>query len=119
VPISINQIEFNPLQQQRTLVQYCRERNIQVMGYSPLAKGAVLRSPEVRAVAAECGCTPAQAAIAWSLGRGAVTIPKATKPAHIDSNLEAVRLRLPDTALARLDTLHCDYRCTWDSRRVS
>jgi diketogulonate reductase-like aldo/keto reductase len=36
---SVNQIELHPWQQKKEIVKYCRERDIAVMGYSPLAKG--------------------------------------------------------------------------------
>ena len=36
---SVNQIELHPWQQKKDIVKYCREHNITVMGYSPLAKG--------------------------------------------------------------------------------
>ena len=35
---SVNQIELNVFFRQQALVDYCRENNIAVMGYSPLAK---------------------------------------------------------------------------------
>ena len=36
---SVNQIELHPWQQKVEIVQYCRQNDIAVMGYSPLAKG--------------------------------------------------------------------------------
>ena len=118
IPVAVNQLEFNPLHQQRSLVRACCERGVRLMGYSPLAKGAVLEHPEVRRVAKASGCTAAQAAIAWSVQRGAVTIPKSTKPQHIEQNLAGAGMTLPEEALRALDALDCGYRCTWDPTNV-
>lgn len=36
---STNQIELHPMMHRQELVDYCREHDIAVMGFSPLAKG--------------------------------------------------------------------------------
>ena len=40
---SVNQIELHPWQQKADIVKYCREHDIAIMGYSPLAKGQKVR----------------------------------------------------------------------------
>ncbi len=35
---SVNQIQINPWYQNKDIVKYCRENDITVIGYSPLAK---------------------------------------------------------------------------------
>jgi aryl-alcohol dehydrogenase-like predicted oxidoreductase len=62
---------------------------------------------ELRSVAADHGCAPAQAAIAWLLARSSppVVIPilGARTDAQAVENLAAIDIRLEDEALARLD----------------
>ena len=62
------------------------------------------RVDEVRAVAAELGCTPAQLALAWVLAQGddVVPIPGTRRIARLDENLGAVDVRLGAAELARL-----------------
>jgi aryl-alcohol dehydrogenase-like predicted oxidoreductase len=56
-------------------------------------------------VAAARGLAPAQIALAWLLGKPAVTAPiiGATKPRHLDDALAAVDLKLTDAEVAELE----------------
>ncbi|HEX6872514.1 MAG TPA: aldo/keto reductase [Micromonosporaceae bacterium] len=59
----------------------------------------------VRVVAAEIGCTPAQAALAWVLSRGEdiVAIPGTKRVRYLEENVAAADLELTGEVLARLD----------------
>jgi len=48
---SVNQIELHPLKRQQHIVDYCRQHDIAVMGYSPLAKGHKLNDETLAAIA--------------------------------------------------------------------
>ncbi len=48
---SVNQIELHPWQQKKDIVKYCREHDIAVMGYSPLAKGQKIQDRTVGEIA--------------------------------------------------------------------
>ncbi|SRR6266496_3434949 len=60
----------------------------------------------VRAVAAERGLPPARIALAWLLGKPAVTAPivGATKPRHLEDAIAAVEVTLRDEEVARLQS---------------
>jgi aryl-alcohol dehydrogenase-like predicted oxidoreductase len=59
---------------------------------------------EVRAIAAEIGCTPAQAALGWLLAQGddVLPIPGTKRVRYLEENIAAADLRLTDDQLARL-----------------
>ena len=59
----------------------------------------------VRAVAADRGLPPAQVALAWLLGKPAVTAPivGATRPGHLDDAVAAVEVTLEADEVARLE----------------
>ena len=59
----------------------------------------------VRAVAAEHGASPAQVALAWLLGKPAVTAPivGATRLRHLEDAVGAVEVTLSDDEVARLE----------------
>ena len=89
------------------LLPWSRAQGMPVMAYSPVGQaGALLRSKALAAVAARHGVTPAQAAIAWTLQPGTVSIPKAADPAHVRQNAAAAALRLTDEDRAELDAAH-------------
>jgi aryl-alcohol dehydrogenase-like predicted oxidoreductase len=58
----------------------------------------------VSAVAAEIGCTPAQAALAWVLAQGEdiVPIPGTKRVAYLEENLAAAEIALTEEQVARL-----------------
>lgn len=62
---------------------------------------------EVRAVAAEHGCTPAQVALAWVIARHerVVTIPGTTKAHRVTENARAAQLELTAADMERLNAL--------------
>ncbi len=63
--------------------------------------------PPLRALAAEAGCTPAQLSLAWLLHRAphVIPIPGTTSIRHLEENVGAARVRVPDALLGRLDRL--------------
>ena len=44
----VNQIEFHPSCLQKDIRDYCKQRNIVVVGYSPLANGKVFQCEELK-----------------------------------------------------------------------
>ena len=60
---------------------------------------------EIRAIAADKGCTPAQLALAWVLAQGehVVPIPGTKQRRYLDENLGALDVRLDAADLARID----------------
>ncbi|MEV4558452.1 aldo/keto reductase [Kitasatospora sp. NPDC049285] len=70
-----------------------------------LAEQAAGEHPEVEAVAAAHGITPAQLRLAWTLHQGphVLAIPGTGNPAHLRENLAAAAVRLTPEDLARLD----------------
>jgi aryl-alcohol dehydrogenase-like predicted oxidoreductase len=61
----------------------------------------------VRAVAEQCGATPAQVALAWVLSRGndVVPIPGTKRVRYVEENVGALELELTPEQLAQLDSL--------------
>ena len=114
----VNQIEVHPFFQQREVRAWCLANNIAVAAYSPLAKGAVLADPVVKAVAAEAGATPAQTVLAWGLHHELIVLPKSVRPARQTENLAAANVRLTARQVARLDQLERGLATDWDPRRA-
>jgi 1-deoxyxylulose-5-phosphate synthase len=122
-------------EEEREMVPFCLDQGIGVVPYSPLARGLLAGNRErggaersvragsdpvlaahyddadfdvvdaVRAVAGERGVAPAQVALAWLLGRPAVsaTVVGATKLGHVDDAVAALGVALSDEEVARLE----------------
>lgn len=98
-----NQVELHPLLPQRDLVDYCQNADVEVVAYSPLARGAALEQPEIQAVAEKHDASPAQVCLAWLRERDITPIPKATSVAHIEDNWQSLGFSLDDEDMRRID----------------
>ncbi|MGH9211203.1 MAG: aldo/keto reductase [Acidimicrobiales bacterium] len=122
-------------EEEREMVPLCLDQGVGLIPWSPLARGLLAGTRErsgdrttvragndpladelygeadfdvvdaLRAVADERGLPPAQLALAWLLGKPAVTAPivGATKLAHLEDAVAAVEVTLSDDEVARLE----------------
>lgn len=123
LPISVNQIELHPYLPQREMVEYCRKKNIAVMGYAPLGSGGMgrfptdgplLSHPTVSKIAAQMGISEGQVLIRWGLQkypRTLVSIPKSSNGKRLRDNADVFGWDLSDDAMAAIDSLDCGFRC--------
>ncbi|HTD06303.1 aldo/keto reductase [Undibacterium sp.] len=96
-PIACNQVEYHVLLDQTPLRSYLAGKGIPLVAYCPLAQGKLADHPELAAIAARHGATPAQIALKWLLEQdGVAAIPKAQKPESQKANLDALKLQLDD-----------------------
>src|SRR6266542_1748328 len=122
-------------EEEREMIPLCLDQGVGVIPWSPLARGLLAGNRErgggqrtvragsdpladsmyvdddfdvvdaVRAVAAERGLRPAQIALAWLLGKPAVTAPivGATRLGHLEDAIAAVDVTLSEEEVARLE----------------
>lgn len=101
-----NQVEMHPLLQQEELLEKCREHDIKLVAYSPLARGKVFDIPEVQEVAEKHGVSEAQVSLAWLMQKdGVVVIPKATGKDHIKDNYRALDLELEEEDIEKINSI--------------
>ncbi|MEF8778653.1 MAG: aldo/keto reductase [Natronomonas sp.] len=104
-PIFANQIEIHPLLQQRRLREFCAEEGIELVAYSPLARGRVFEIDTLSEIADDHGVSEAQVSLAWLRQNGITAIPKATGADHIRDNWASLELALDDSEMERIDAL--------------
>ena len=110
-PVFANQIELHPLLPQEELRAVCAEHDVEVVAYSPLARGAVFDVPLLQELADDYDTSPAGVSLAWLRAKGVTAIPKATSTAHIRDNWASLAVDLDDADIARIDALdHEDRR---------
>ncbi|WP_435195659.1 aldo/keto reductase [Natronomonas sp. EA1] len=105
-----NQVEMHPLLQQEALREYCSEHDIELVAYSPLARGEVFDVPELTEVAEKHEVSEAQVSLAWLREKGVTPIPKATSAAHIEDNWAARDLTLDTEDVALIDSIEREER---------
>lgn len=109
-PIVANQVHYNLLARSSVderMRGLCSQHGISIVAYRPVERRMLADHAESAAVldaAADIGCTPAQLAIAWLISQPhVVTIPKASTPEHIDENLGAIRVAIPEDIRRKID----------------
>ncbi len=103
---AVNQVELHPFNSRPDVRAYCQGKGIAVESYSPLARMKGMDHPDLAAVAAECGKTPAQIAIRWHVQHGLVVIPKSQHPERIRENADVFDFVLTDDQMRRIDALN-------------
>ncbi|WP_349770063.1 aldo/keto reductase [Halobaculum limi] len=104
-PIFANQVEIHPLLQQDELREACADHDVELVAYSPLARGQVFDVPELTEIAEKHDASEAQVSLAWLREKGITTIPKATSEAHIRDNWESLGLTLDDEDIEAIDAI--------------
>ena len=102
-PIFANQIEIHPLLQQQELRGVCADHDVELVAYSPLARGEVFDTPEIESIADDHGVSPAQISLAWLRHHGITAIPKATSGEHIRDNWASLSVSLSDAEVETID----------------
>lgn len=84
----VNQIELHPGANQEETVKFCRENNILVEAWSPLARGTVFQSATLAGLAEKYGKSIAQIALRWEIQKEVVPLPKSVTEQRIRENIE-------------------------------
>lgn len=112
VPPAVNQVEMNPVWQQRKLREYCVEKSIHVTAYSPLGGqnwsgegNAVLDSEVLAEIAKARGKSFAQVALRWIYEQGVTPIVKSFSKERLKQNLEIFDWELTDDDLLKISQI--------------
>ena len=105
LPIAVNQIEMSPFLQQQEISSFCRNENIHLTGYCPLARGNRFNDPILCRVSEETNKTAAQVMIRWALQSGHTVIPKSVRPQRIEENADVFDFKLSEDQMNMLDEL--------------
>jgi aryl-alcohol dehydrogenase-like predicted oxidoreductase len=111
--IACVQNAFNLVQRgSAPVLEECATRGIAFVPFFPLGAAfmrpnPVLSHQVVQETALRLGCTPAQVALAWTLGvaPNVLLIPGTSSLSHLEENLEAASIELDDEARERLNAV--------------
>ena len=108
---AVHQFELHPYLQQTDWVEWHHQHGISVTAYSPLANlnpiydspgqdvklpPSLLKDKKISDIAEARGCTNAQVALAWGMGRGTSVIPKSQHTDRIKENYDSMKCELKD-----------------------
>jgi pyridoxine 4-dehydrogenase len=88
------------------LLDHCEKHGIAFLPWAPLGQNREANRA-LEAAARELGVTPLQVALAWLLRRSPVVlpIPGTSSVAHLQENVAAAALKLPDSVFAKLSAI--------------
>lgn len=102
---AVNQVEFHPELIQPELLEYCKNKGIQMEAWSPIMKGRVNNIPLIKDLAAKYKKTPVQVVLRWDIQKGVVTIPKSVTPERIISNADVFDFELSHEDMEKINQL--------------
>lgn len=113
---TVNQIELHPTWQQREVVAFCRDHNIAVEAYSPMARGADLQAGDgvISRIARTHGVSEAQVILRWHIEQGTIIIPKSVHAQRQQENLHLFGFALNEQERAAIDALDGPVRAGHD-----
>ena len=84
----VNQVEYHPFYQQREILDYCREKGIQLEAYSPMAQGKVNDNIVIQRLAKKYGKNGNQITARFLYQEDICIIPRSTKKERILNNVD-------------------------------
>jgi len=104
---AVNQCEFHPHMQRRSLVDCCTQAGIHFQAFTSLGRNDpdLMEEPILVEIAKAHNVPVSQVLLAWPLQLGMSIFPKSANPDRIRSNFEARNLVLTDDEMKRISTL--------------
>lgn len=113
---AVNQIELHPLLTQKPLVEYCTQRGIQVISYSPLGRmhDVLIKSKPLRQLSKKYNKTVPQIILRWNLQLGIIPIPRTLSIDHYDEFMNIFDFELTDDEIAQIDSINENIRLRYN-----
>lgn len=112
IPPSVNQVEMNPVWQQKKLREFCERKGIVITAYSPLGgKGtpwgtnAVMECEVLKQIADIKGKTVAQVCLRWAYEQGVSVVVKSFNKERIKQNVDIFGWELNPDELEKTDQI--------------
>lgn len=104
---AVNQVECNPLFQQKELRGVMAKDDVKIEAWYPLGHGdaKLLKNEKISALAEKYGKNAGQIILRFEVQEGFITLPKSTNPTRIATNIEIFDFELTDDEMNQLRTM--------------
>lgn len=104
---AVNQVEFNPLFQQKEIRALMAETDTKLEAWYPLGHGnaGLLGDPVITKLAEKYGKNAGQIILRFEVQEGVITLPKSTNPERIRTNLDVFDFELTEEEMNEMRTL--------------
>ena len=113
---TINQFEVHPLFTQKPLINFCKEHNIQVMAYTPLARNddRLHSNTILKRLCKKYNKNWGQIILRWDLQQGIIPIPRSSNPVRQASNINIFDFELTDEEMNAINSININSRLRYD-----
>jgi diketogulonate reductase-like aldo/keto reductase len=119
---AVLQTEFHPHLFQPELLRFCSDNGIHLQAYSSLGttttNNRLLTEPVVVEVAKNCAKLPSQVLLSWAIQQNVGVIPKSVNRKHIQENFQALKFKLSQADVEKLNRLNKNIRYCWDPTNI-
>lgn len=119
---AVNQIEMNPFNSNRSLIDYCKSRGIVVEAFSPFGRGLltkeIMDEPKLKELSRKYDKSVAQVILRWLTQQGIVAIPRSNKVEKIRQNISIFDFNLTDVEIDEIYGINKNIRTVGGKIRV-
>lgn len=101
----VNQIEFHPGVYQKEVLDFCKEHNIVVEAWAPLAKGSVFTDPVMLYLSEKYNASISKITLNWIMEKGVIPLPKSVTKERIISNFDTSGIKLQKEDIEKIDAI--------------
>ena len=101
----VDQIEYHPGYTQEATVQYCKQHDILVQAWSPIARGRILQDVTLIEMAEKYSVSVAKLALRFCIQNDVLPLPKASSKERMRENMDLFDFEISDEDMKRLNTL--------------
>lgn len=121
-PLVCNQVECHPFLDQRKVIAACRQHDMAVVAYSPIARGGAKGNDVLERIGMMHGKSAAQVSLRYLVQQSIVVIPRTSKVERLEENFAIFDFMLSNEEMAEIATLGArgtrivdwSYSPTWD-----
>ncbi|MDN2612732.1 aldo/keto reductase [Apilactobacillus sp. EABW-1NA] len=110
---AVNQMEFNPVNQEKDILEFNNHAGIQLEAWSPLGGGEALSNEDIKKIADKYNKSVAQVILRWDWQKGVVTIPKSSHEERIIQNSDIFDFKLSEDDMKTIEGIDKQKRSLW------
>lgn len=109
---AVNQVELHPLLSQQPLAEFCKEKTIQMISYSPFARmhEKLINNKTLTGLARKYGVKTTQIIVRWNYQHGYIVIPKSANKQRQLDNISVDNFELTSDDMRKIDACNEDFR---------
>lgn len=102
---AVNQIEFHPGYMQKEVLDYCREKGIQVEAWSPLGCSRLFENTLLKEMAKKYEISVAQLCLRFAIQENVIPLPKSSSYERMQQNLDVFDIKILEEDMQLLENM--------------